>query len=106
MQNNSGWFPLLHKIIVLPKDAEIKKGQVYIPEEFTQRDDQIQVEGVVVALGPEVFSDKRNSVAPKLGDTIMFGKLAGSFFKGLDGVKYRMIQDLDLVAIKGGSSNE
>lgn len=101
MENTSGWFPLLHKIVVLPEEAKIKKGAIYIPPEYTQRDDMVQVTGIVVACGPEVLSDKPSSVVPKPGDVIMFGKLAGSFFQGVDGITYRMIQDLDLVAIRG-----
>jgi len=101
MDNESGWFPLLHKIVVIPEEVEIKKSAIYVPEEFTQRDDQAQVMGTVVACGPEVFSDKPNSVVPKPGDVVMFAKLAGYFFKGSDGKKYRMIQDLDLAAVRG-----
>ena len=101
MTNNSGWFPLLHKIIILPEEVDIKKSMIYVPEEFTARDEQVQVLGTVVACGPEVFSDKPNSTVPKPGDVVMFAKLAGHFFKGVDGIKYRMIQDLDIVAVKG-----
>ena len=101
MSNTSGWFPLLHRVLVKPVEVEIKKGAIYIPDDVTMRDEQAQIEGVVVALGPEVFSDKPNSVMPKPGDTVMFAKLAGFFVKGVDGQKYRMINDLDLVAVKG-----
>ncbi len=99
--NTSGWFPLLHRVLVLPTEVEIKKGAIYIPEEISNRDEQVQVVGVVVATGPEVFSDKPNSVVPKEGDTVMFSKLAGFFVLGEDGKKYRMINDLDLVAVQG-----
>ena len=101
MVNTSGWFPLLHKVLVLPEEVEIKKGAIFIPDEVSVRDEQAQVQGVLVAVGPEVFSDKPNSVIPKPGDTVMFAKLAGFFVAGDDGKRYRMIQDLDLVALKG-----
>lgn len=101
MENKTGWFPMLHKIIIVPEEVDIKKGAIYVPEEFTARDEQVQVLGTVVACGPEVFSDKPNSQAPKPGDVVMFAKLAGYFFKGIDGKKYRMIQDLDICAVQG-----
>ena len=108
MDNMSGWFPLLHRVLVLPEEVEIKKGAIYVPEEFTARDEQAQVTGVFVAAGPEAFKDQRNSVLPKPGDNVMFGKLAGFFVRGADGKKYRMINDLDLVAVQGqqGVSDE
>jgi len=101
--NSSGYYPLLHRILVQPIEVEIKKGTIFIPEEVSNRDEMVQVEGVIIACGPEVFSDKPNSRVPKPGDIVLFAKLAGFFVKGEDGKKYRMINDLDLVAIKGGN---
>jgi co-chaperonin GroES (HSP10) len=103
MTNTSGWFPLLHKILVLPEQIETTtaSGIVYVLDKDVQREQMIQVQGVVVACGPEVFSDKPNSTVPVPGDFVMFSKLAGFYVDGEDGVKYRMIQDLDLVAVKG-----
>ena len=101
MENTSGWFPLTHSVIVIAAEVEIKKGAIYIPDEFTARDEQAQVQGTIIACGPETFSDKHSSVVPRPGDVVMFAKLAGYFFKGVDGKKYRMINDLDLKAVRG-----
>jgi len=101
MINGSGWFPLTHSVIVITEEVEIKKGAIFVPDEFTVRDEQAQVQGILVACGPETFSDKRNSRIPQPGDRVMFAKLAGYFFKGDDGKKYRMINDLDLKAVRG-----
>ena len=101
MENNSGWFPMLHRVLVMPIEVEIKKGAIYIPDEISARDEQAQVEGFFIAAGPEAFSDKPHSTLPKPGDKVMFSKLAGFFVLGDDGKKYRMINDLDLVSIKG-----
>lgn len=100
-ENTSGWFPALHRVLVLPEELEIRQGAVYIPEEITLKDEQVQIEGVVIGCGPEVFGDQPNSTVPKIGDTVMFAKLAGFFIKGVDGKRYRMINDLDIVAFKG-----
>lgn len=105
MSNTSGWFPLLHRVLVKPEETELekleKKSGLIISGLETVREEQAQVTGTVVAAGPEVFSDKPNSRVPQEGDVVMFAKLAGFFVKGADGQKYRMINDLDIVAIKG-----
>jgi len=108
MENSSGWWPCLHRVLVLPEETEIQKtatsSGIYLPDEITARDEQANVAGVFIAAGPEAFKDQKNSVLPKAGDKVMFGKLAGFFVAGDDGKKYRMINDLDLVAIKGVSN--
>jgi len=105
MENKSGWFPLLHKIIILPEETEMekleKKTGFIIPGLEGEREAQVQVRGTVIAVGPEVFSDQPHSIVPMPGDVVMFSKLSGYFFDGEDGIKYRMIQDLDLAAVKG-----
>jgi len=103
MENNSGWYPLLHRILVYPKPVETKTegGIVYVLEVDKRREEMAQVTGIVVACGPETFSDQPNSKVPQAGDEIMFGKLSGFFVRGTDGKEYRMINDLDVVAVKG-----
>lgn len=101
MENTSGVFPLLHRVLVKQAEVEIKKGAIYIPDDISIRDEMAQVEGVVIAVGPEVFSDQPNSSLPKAGDVVLYAKLAGFFVLGDDGCKYRIINDLDLVAVKG-----
>lgn len=107
MENTSGYFPLLAKIVILPEQTDLQKtaarAGIEIPDMTNARDAQVQVKGTVVACGPEVFSDQPHSIPPQPGDVVMFSKLAGYFFDGEDGVKYRLIQDLDLALIKGRS---
>lgn len=104
-ENTSGWYPLLHKVLVLPEETEFekqaKKSTIVLLDHATSRDEQAQVDGIFIAAGPEAFSDQHNSVLPETGQRVMFAKLAGFFVQGKDGKKYRMISDLDLVAIQG-----
>ncbi len=101
---------MLHHIIVIQAQTEDEKraakAGIELPEEYKKRDEMVQVTATVVACGPEVFSDKPNSIVPSPGDVVMYKKLAGFYFDGDDGVKYRMIQDLDIAGIKGRKENE
>jgi co-chaperonin GroES (HSP10) len=109
IENTSGWFPLLHRVLVKPTQTDIEKAAeasgIQLVDSTTALDAQVQVEGTVIATGPEVFCDQPNSTVPSPGDLVMFGKLSGFFVRGYDGKKYRMINDLDLVAI-GSPKND
>ena len=101
MSNESGYFPVGHNILVVPKLTEARTDSgIYLPEDKVARENQVQITGVVVGIGEECWSDKKTRYC-NVGDEVMFAKLKGFFIDGDDGNKYRMLMDLDILAIKG-----
>lgn len=110
-----GWRPVGHRLIVWPKDTEaVTAGGILIPHELQKREAMAQVEAVVVAVGPACWSDQKEvhvdslgsrslKVAEpwaKVGDSIRMAKFAGQYFSGRDEKMYRIISDLEVVAVE------
>jgi len=99
--NESGFFPVGHNILVIPDLKEdVSPGGIVLPEDYVSRNRQVQITGTVVGIGAECWSDKKTRYC-NVGDRVMFAKLKGFFVDGDDGIKYRMLQDLDILAVKG-----
>lgn len=96
--NNSGFIPLGHRILVLPDPIETKTASgIVLAIETQGREDMAQVKGTVVAVGDGAWSDTPTPAWAKPGDRIVFGKYAGLAYTGRDGQKYRVLNDLDVV---------
>ncbi|MCA9307771.1 MAG: co-chaperone GroES [Phycisphaerales bacterium] len=69
--------PLEDRVLVKPIENEAKtESGIYLPESSKER----PVKGKVVAVGPGKLMDngKRASMSVKKGDTVVYGKYAGS----------------------------
>lgn len=69
--------PLEDRILVKPAEPETKTASgIYLPETSKER----PVRGTVVAVGPgkRLENGKRAELAVKKGDTVVYGKYAGS----------------------------
>ncbi len=69
--------PLEDRILVKPAEPETKTASgIYLPETSKER----PVRGTVVAVGPgkRLENGKRAELAVKRGDTVVYGKYAGS----------------------------
>jgi co-chaperonin GroES (HSP10) len=101
MQNTSGFIPLGHRLLVLPDSVETKTASgLVLVQETTGRDEMAQVKGVVVAVGAGCWKDTTSAEWAKPGDRIVFGKYSGLQYKGSDDVKYRILNDLDIVGLE------
>ena len=92
--------PLDDRILVKPSEAEDKtKNGIYLPEGAKEK----PMTGKVVAAGPGKLSDKgeRTPVTVKKGDTVVYGKYAGTEVE-LDGVKHLIIRESELLGIVEG----
>ena len=91
--------PKGHRILVLPDEVETKSAGGIITSVGVQalREELAQVDGVVVAMGNTCFSDQPEPWC-QVGDRVIFGKYSGIMRGGKDGKKYRVINDLDVVA--------
>lgn len=110
MENTSGLWPAGHRILIKTKKIEEKTESGIIVATLSQLDrEQLSVHsGVVVAIGHSAYADQPTPWC-KVGDEVTFGKYSGLVYKGeetKDGNEYRMINDLDVVAIHEKKESE
>jgi chaperonin GroES len=89
--------PLDDRVLVKPSEAQEKTASgIYLPEGAKEK----PMEGKVVSTGPGKLSDdgKRASLGVKKGDTVVFGKYAGTEVE-LDGVKHMIMREDELLGV-------
>ena len=97
MAKNSsvGITPLHDRVVVKAAAAEEKTaGGIIIPDTAKEKPQR----GVVVAAGP---GKKDEPVMVKAGDTVLYGKYAGTEIQ-LGGVDYLIMRESDILAIING----
>jgi len=92
----TGW-----RILILPYRGPAKtKGDVYLPEEFVERQSLATVVAYVLAVGPDAYADTNKFPAGpwcKKGDWVLIGRYAGARFK-IEGGEVRIINDDEVIA--------
>ncbi|MDC6384986.1 co-chaperone GroES [Flagellimonas taeanensis] len=84
--------PLADRVLIEPLQAETKTASgIIIPDNAKEKPQK----GNVVAVGPGTKDEK---VTVKVGDTVLYGKYAGTELK-LDGIDYLMMRESDILAI-------
>lgn len=84
--------PLSDRVLVEPKPAETKTASgIYIPDSAKEKPQ----EGKVVAVGN---GKKDHPMTVKVGDTVLYGKYAGTELK-FDGKDYLIMREDDILAI-------
>jgi chaperonin GroES len=84
--------PLADRVVIEPAAAEQKTASgIIIPDTAKEKPQQ----GTVVAVGP---GTKDNQMTLKVGDTVIYGKYAGTEFH-LDGKDYMIMRENDVIAI-------
>jgi chaperonin GroES len=89
--------PLDDRVLVQPDAAEEKTASgIYLPEGAKEK----PMHGKVIAAGPGKLSDagQRTAVSVKKGDTVLYGKYAGTEVD-IDGDKYLLIRESELLGI-------
>lgn len=83
--------PLSDRVLIQPTAAEeVTASGIIIPDSAKEK----PLRGTVVAVGP---GTKDEEMLLKAGDTVLFGKYAGSEFE-LDGTKYLIMRQSDVLA--------
>ena len=100
-KNTSGLRPAGHRIVVLPIEKERRtESGIVLTDAYADREDMAQVEAWVIAVGPSAWGDQPISGRwAKPGDKVLIAKYSGLYWSGPDGKKYRVINDLDIVAV-------
>ena len=84
--------PLADRVLVEPKEAETKTASgLFIPDNAKEKPQ----EGTVLAVGP---GKKDEPMEVKVGDTVLYGKYAGTEFH-LDGKDYMIMRENDVIAV-------
>ena len=84
--------PLADRVVIEPLAAETKTASgIYIPDSAKEKPQQ----GKVVAVGK---GTKDEPTTVKIGDTVLYGKYAGTELK-LDGGDYLIMRESDIFAI-------
>ncbi len=84
--------PLADRVLVLPAPAEEKTiGGIIIPDSAKEK----PLKGSVIAIGN---GTKDEEMVVKPGDTVLYGKYAGTEIE-LDGEKYLIMRQSDILAI-------
>ena len=86
--------PLADRVLVVPAPAEEKTiGGIIIPDTAKEK----PLKGEVVAVGN---GTKDEEMIVKVGDTVLYGKYAGTELE-LEGGKYLIMRQSDILAIVG-----
>ena len=84
--------PLGDRVLVQPiEEQEVKKGGIIIPDTAKEKPQR----GTVVAAGP---GKKDEPVTVKAGDTVLYGKYAGTEIS-IEGTDYLIMRESDILAI-------
>ena len=86
--------PLADRVLILPAPAETKTvSGIIIPDSAKEK----PLRGEVVAVGG---GTKDEEMVLKVGDTVLYGKYAGTELEH-EGVKYLIMRQSDVVAVLG-----
>ena len=86
--------PLADRVLILPAPAEEKTiGGIIIPDTAKEK----PLKGEVVAVGN---GTKDEEMILKVGDTVLYGKYAGTELD-MDGNKYLIMRQSDVLAVLG-----
>jgi co-chaperonin GroES (HSP10) len=97
MNNVSGIHPVLDKILVKPMVLPKKVGMIEMPDTVLDTHMEAQMEGILVAVGPDSWSDYCGPAAV-VGDRVSFARYGGQRMWGVDGEQYRLLYDRDISA--------
>ncbi|MGM9803242.1 MAG: co-chaperone GroES [Muribaculaceae bacterium] len=84
--------PLSDRVLIKPAEAEVKTaGGIIIPDSAKEK----PLKGEVIAAGN---GSKDEEMIVKAGDTVLYGKYAGTELE-VDGEKYLIMRQSDILAI-------
>ena len=103
MTNQSGIHPIEYKVLVKPIETEkVTAGGILLPDEHVDRLEGAVMKGEVIEASPWAFDfieSEGDTVGAAVGVIVLFAKYAGAIVDGKDGIKYRLVNDKDILAI-------
>lgn len=92
--NNSGLHPLGRCVLVETYEPEKAKSVIVMPDSVRENEMRLEMRARVIEVGPACWPDEPPRARP--GDLVMIAKMSGAVVTGLDGKKYRAINDRDV----------
>ncbi|MFZ4576057.1 MAG: co-chaperone GroES [Phycisphaerales bacterium] len=89
--------PLEDRVLVKPMEAETKTASgIYLPESAKEK----PIRGEIVAAGPgkRLENGQRGQMSVKVGDTVVFGKYAGTEVE-VKGAKHLIMRESELLGV-------
>lgn len=96
--NTSGINPKGDRVLVQVEEIERRTaGGIELPESVIREHETAQMAGILVDIGADAWSDY---VAPfaGVGERVMFARHGGIKLNGSDGLRYRIMNDVDITA--------
>jgi chaperonin GroES len=100
MMNSSGIEPLGSRVLIKPLVVEqvTKVGIILAAPTELRKEQRAQDRGEVIAVASGAWADQPGDAWCKPGDNVVFARYAGNVWQGEDGIYYRLVNDLDIVA--------
>lgn len=100
MANDSGIKPLGARVLIKPLVVEevTKSGIIIAAPTELKKEQRAQDRGEVIEIADGAWHDQPGEAWCQVGDTVVFARYAGNVWQGEDGVYYRLVQDLDIIA--------
>ena len=95
--------PLHDRLLVRRSEEEGRSaGGIIIPDSARER----PMQGEVISVGPGARNDRGDIVPPdvKIGDTVLFGKYAGSEVT-IDGEEFVILKEVDVLGVLDGKTS-
>lgn len=88
--------PLQDRVVIRRKEEEVTKGGIVIPDTAKEKPSK----GEVLAVGPGKAGDdgKTRPLGVKVGDTVLYGKYAGTEIK-LEGEELIVMREDDIMGV-------
>ncbi len=89
--------PLDDRVVIKPSEAEERTASgIYLPESAKEK----PMQGTVLAVGPGKLADdgSRTAVSVKKGDTVIYGKYAGTEIE-VDGQTLMIVRESELLGV-------
>lgn len=99
MENKSGLHPTGRMVLVLLDQVPEKHGAIALHESTINKDQMAQVHATLMEVGPLAW-EKEPKARVSLGSAVVIKRYAGEYITGVDGIKYRIINDNDIYATR------
>lgn len=96
--NLSGFRATGHRLLLLPDPTEVKtESGIVLTTKTVAQDESKCVWATVVEIGCDAWCDKSTDFCA-VGDRVLVGEYTGKFhISPVDGVRYRFVNDLDII---------
>lgn len=97
MENTSGFHPIEDRVLVKMVELEEKtSGGIVLPQSTKDAEGMAAIQGHLVEAGDEATA-RLDKYGIKPGQLILYAKYSGEPLTGVDGVRYRIMNAIDVI---------